>query len=675
MDEVYTVLAKFIDDTSGCENGPANMVRGLKCSQSLRPHRFLDALLNLIQNLNKLAVRMTTETENTDPKASPVEQALLQIVSDCVLKSDEQLNRALDELLKRQDIFTSKHIKESSRTLLDEANRVLADSLPQKPSAVYTPRNPRLPGLPDPPPDQFGEWDEYRDDLDPGYRVRDVYEYDYFREHDNSSQPSTTATLGPREEPDELNQIAVPSSEPSPIPTAVDELDFATSVSAPVVDTQIDHPRSLSPVFGLPSQTDRETLKYDYMGNSVRVPRQPPSVSTTIASIPHTRPMFIPPVLSVYPLTITQPPDDTKIVLDELTLPVIHPRMQTGFEATKEFDTSPGVVVAGRYKIISFLGSAAFSKAVKAVDLLEPDSEVCLKIIKNDKDFFDQSLDEIKVLSFLKSEAGTTLGEMKILNLRNFFYTKEHLVLVTELLRDNLYEFSKFNRDPKHNEQPFFTIGRIQKIAHQILTALSFIHSRNIIHCDLKPENILFKSFAACDIRVIDFGSSCFVTDRLSLYVQSRCYRAPEIILGCYPYTTKIDLWSLGCILAELWTGTVLFQNDSTQSLLARVAGIIGKFPEHMIHNGRNIDQFFLNRATQDLFTEIDPNTVVPAKGRLVQLLVPKKTSLYQRMRIEDENFLDFLAQLLQIDPDLRMSADEALKHPWITRSKYSDGI
>eukprot|EP00913_Durusdinium_trenchii_P014844 g13921.t1 len=112
------------------------------------------------------------------------------------------------------------------------------------------------------------------------------------------------------------------------------------------------------------------------------------------------------------------------------------------------------------------------------------------------------------------------------------------------------------------SDEPYFTMGRLQKISKQILTALEYVHSLRLIHCDLKPENILIKSYSRCEVKVIDFGSSCFVDDHLSSYVQSRSYRAPEVMLGL-PYDQKIDLWSLGCIIAELWTGYVLFQNDS----------------------------------------------------------------------------------------------------------------
>ncbi len=149
--------------------------------------------------------------------------------------------------------------------------------------------------------------------------------------------------------------------------------------------------------------------------------------------------------------------------------------------------------------------------------------------------------------------------------------------------------------------------------AAQVLRALAFLHSLDLIHSDLKPENVLIKSYSRCaaghaclikacclhtsehlltglrnlgsvhtnrfrsiscsssarsaggmeprrcEVKVIDLGSSCYVTDQLSSYVQSRSYRAPEVILGL-PYDQKVDIWSLGCILAELLTGNVLFQ-------------------------------------------------------------------------------------------------------------------
>jgi len=173
---------------------------------------------------------------------------------------------------------------------------------------------------------------------------------------------------------------------------------------------------------------------------------------------------------------------------------------------------------------------------------------------------------------------------------------------------------------------------------------------------------------------VIDFGSSCFVDDHLSSYVQSRSYRAPEVMLGL-PYDQKVDIWSLGCIVAELWTGYVLFQNDSIQSMLARIIGIIGSFDPKMLVAGRFVSQYF----TQDgrLFREVE--TAVPGPPgtceRHIQIFLPKQSSLRQRMRTNDKEFVNFLSCLLKLDPTERLSAKDALQHPWLAPGRYSDGL
>lgn len=115
----------------------------------------------------------------------------------------------------------------------------------------------------------------------------------------------------------------------------------------------------------------------------------------------------------------------------------------------------------------------------------------------------------------------------------------------------------------------------IKSIMKQMLEGLVYVHALDIIHCDLKPENIVLEVMHPCRIKIIDFGSSCFTTDYLSSYIQSRSYRAPEVLLGL-PYDMKIDIWSLGCIAAELHTGRVLFTNDCSATLLARIISILG---------------------------------------------------------------------------------------------------
>ena len=674
MNALLPAFADFFGAVTipGGQINVSDIVRSVNFRSDLPYSKNVQALLRLSQALNRAVLDLKTQSKREpDPVLDPQwSTAIEDLVKECVSGSESQLSRAIDQLLQREDLFSSESLAypvERDEDMLVRAESALLDR--PAPSALYVARQPRLPGLPVPPADQYGDWDEYRDDLDPGYRVRETYEDDLLREAEAGSE-STSVTQSHHLNhgamfDDELLQI---SSEPSPVPVAVmdenDELSGAVASFPPsqtpsmlvdVVCPPSERRSVESPTFGMhvaaprPEEVLTTTLLYDAYACPKEVPRPLPSqlfVSDSVAAVPQ---------------------------FAELALPVIYQASKTGFESSKEFDSSSGTVVAGRYKILGFLGAAAFSKCVKALDL-SSSREVCLKIIKNDKDFIDQSLDEIKVLELLRAHDGAS---HRCLTVVDYMYHKEHLIIVTELLLDNLYEFSKFNRNPANNQAPYFTIGRLQKISKQILTALKFVHSLNLIHCDLKPENVLFESYARAEIKVIDFGSSCFVTDRLSSYVQSRCYRAPEVILGCLPYDQKVDLWSLGCIVAELWTGSVLFLNDSSQSLLARVNGVLGPFPTWMLHSGRHVPNMFLQHSSgdPDLFIELDGAGVVSGKGRLLQLLVPKKTSLYQRMRIDDAEFLDFLTGLLQIDPALRMTAEEGLAHPWLAPGRYSDGL
>ena len=190
---------------------------------------------------------------------------------------------------------------------------------------------------------------------------------------------------------------------------------------------------------------------------------------------------------------------------------------------------------------------------------------------------------------------------------------------------------------------------------------------------------------------MIDFGSSSYVTDRQSSYIQSRSYRAPEVILGL-PYGGKIDMWSLGCVLAEMYTGEVTFQNDSEVSMLSRIESICGPFPRHMIAKGRNCHRIFTDSGLifekvprrdaedsrshsgsddgggEDIFDVYQPKitTIAARLGFAADFLDQPKLSEGDEQRAL---FIDFVSKMLTIDPDLRPSAEDALQHPWILSS------
>jgi serine/threonine protein kinase len=383
-------------------------------------------------------------------------------------------------------------------------------------------------------------------------------------------------------------------------------------------------------------------------------------------------------------------------------LRMIYEPAHTGYEPTPNYPIEADALIAGRYQILSLLGSAAFSDAIECYDIVT-DRYVCVKIIKRHKDFF-MGLDEIKLLRYLNSH--DPHDDRNIVQLLDYFFFKEHIFLVSELLKENLYECGKRLRHA--GEPSYFTIPRLQRVAKQVLVALEFLHSLDLVHTDLKPENILFKSYSRCEVKVIDFGSSCFTHEELSYYVQSRSYRAPEVIIGV-PYNTKIDLWSLGCIIAELYTGRVLFPNDSVQTLLARVVGLFGPFPDSLLRRGRFAHKFFTadrlvyerpgqpggapqdddenqEEMEEDLETDeqddeesdndedadLDEHERRRARQlrrrQRVSLLLPTPVSLQQKLdNCDDELFVDFIRTLLTVEPEHRPSATEAMLHPWFS--------
>ncbi|KAL5799618.1 hypothetical protein ACOSQ4_032502 [Xanthoceras sorbifolium] len=335
-------------------------------------------------------------------------------------------------------------------------------------------------------------------------------------------------------------------------------------------------------------------------------------------------------------------------------LRIIHRKNRTGFEENKDLPIVLNTIIAGRYYVTEYIGSAAFSKVFQAHDL-HTGIDVCLKIIKNDKDFFDQSLDEIKLLKLVNKH--DPADECHVLRLYDYFYHQEHLFIVCELLKANLYEFQKFNQES--GGEPYFSLSRLQAITRQCLEGLEYLHHLGIIHCDLKPENILMKSYRRCEIKIIDLGSSCFEADNLCLYVQSRSYRAPEVILGL-PYDQKIDLWSLGCILAELCSGEVLFPNDAVVMILARIAGMLGPIDLEMLVSGQETYKYFTKEY--DLY-------YVNEETNQLEYIIPEESSLEHHLQVSDVGFIDFVRNLLEINPKRRPSAREALEHPWLSRS------
>jgi serine/threonine protein kinase len=276
-----------------------------------------------------------------------------------------------------------------------------------------------------------------------------------------------------------------------------------------------------------------------------------------------------------------------------LDLPVIfeYP-LRVGLEPESAFPLAPDTLIAGRYLIVKQIGEAAFSRAVEVLDLA-CQRRLCLKVMNNQKDLVDQCLDEAKLLRLLNQH--DPRDAFHIIRMRSAFYFKEHLFLGSELLGANLHDAAQIVSDPKTpaathrlRGNQYFCLKTVRRIARQLLVALWYLRCFGVLHCDLKPENVLMQDWATARVKLIDFGSASFLHDSLVTYIQSRSYRAPEVILGlpCL-LPSALDMWSLGCVLYELYAKKVLFSSRALPIILARMHALLGPVPADMIQASR----------------------------------------------------------------------------------------
>ncbi|KAI9261737.1 kinase-like domain-containing protein [Sporodiniella umbellata] len=301
-----------------------------------------------------------------------------------------------------------------------------------------------------------------------------------------------------------------------------------------------------------------------------------------------------------------------------------------------------------RYEVLELMGKGSFGQVLKCFDHRSGQT-VAVKIIRNKKRFHAQALTEIKILENLISWD----PEDKYNNVRmlGHFTFRSHLCIAFECLSINLYEFIKING------YQGFSMGLIKRFASQLLNSLVLLQQQKLIHCDLKPENILLKHREKSSIKVIDFGSSCLESEKVYTYIQSRFYRSPEVIMGIN-YNTAIDMWSTGCILAELHTGYPLFPGENEQQQLACIMEILNVPDPYLVEKSSRRKLFFDSLGS--------PRIIPNSKGRKRK---PGTKTLEHALSSSDRHFVDFVHQCLIWDPEKRMKPDEALKHSWILKS------
>ncbi|XP_030223151.1 dual specificity tyrosine-phosphorylation-regulated kinase 4 isoform X1 [Gadus morhua] len=307
--------------------------------------------------------------------------------------------------------------------------------------------------------------------------------------------------------------------------------------------------------------------------------------------------------------------------------------------------------IAFRFEVLEVIGKGSFGQVLKCLDH-KTNEMVAIKMIRNKKRFHHQALVELKILDIVKRKDPENLHN--VIHMNEYFYFRNHLCISFELLGVNLYELIK-----KNNFQGF-SVALIRRFAHSLLRCLQMLHDEKIIHCDLKPENILLSQRGPGNIKVVDFGSSCYEQQKVYTYIQSRFYRSPEVILG-QPYSMAIDMWSLGCILAELYTGGPLFPGESEAEQMACIMEVMGTPPEEFVQTASRKRLFFDSKG--------NPRSTTNSKGKKRK---PNSKDLSAVLKTNDALFLDFIKRCLAWDPATRMTPDEGVQHPWIMQGNFN---
>ncbi|CAL1676873.1 unnamed protein product [Lasius platythorax] len=321
-----------------------------------------------------------------------------------------------------------------------------------------------------------------------------------------------------------------------------------------------------------------------------------------------------------------------------------------------------GDILANRYKVLATLGEGTFGKVVKVKDL-QMDHVMALKIIKNVEKYREAAKLEINALE--KIALKDPEGQHLCVKMLDWFNYHGHMCIAFEMLGLSVFDFLRDN-----SYQPY-PLEHVRHMGYQLCYAVKFLHDNKLTHTDLKPENILFvdsdydstynnkkrrdtRRVKRTDIRLIDFGSATFDHEHHSTIVSTRHYRAPEVILEL-GWSQPCDVWSIGCILFELYLGITLFQTHDNREHLAMMERILGVIPNRMARKTKT-KYFYHGKLDWD-----DKSSA----GRYVR---DNCKPLHRYMLSDDEehrNLFNLVQKMLEYEPSQRLTLKDALTHPF----------
>ncbi|XP_039013113.1 serine/threonine-protein kinase AFC2-like isoform X2 [Hibiscus syriacus] len=327
------------------------------------------------------------------------------------------------------------------------------------------------------------------------------------------------------------------------------------------------------------------------------------------------------------------------------------------------------------------MGEGTFGQVLECWDR-EKKEMVAIKIVRGIKKYREAAMIEIEMLEQLRKH---DKDGNRCVQIWNWFDYRNHVCIVFEKLGPSLYDFLR------KNNYRSFPIDLVREIGRQLLDCVAFMHDLRLIHTDLKPENILLvspeyvkvpdykgasrspkdKSYfrrlpKTSAIKVIDFGSTTYERQDQTYIVSTRHYRAPEVILGL-GWSYPCDVWSVGCILVELCTGEALFQTHENLEHLAMMERVLGSLPQHMLKRVDHHSEKYVRRGRLDW-----PDGATSRESIKAVLKLPRLQNLVmQHVDYSAGDLIHLLQGLLRYDPKDRLTAREALRHPFFSRDQF----